>query len=342
MKKFYLFAAMAAGMTLASCNNDENVESAINDNIKLQVENVGLKTVNSRAGITATSFTNGETLGLYIYRGNVGDYTAYNDGAAGLPTENVPYYENNGDWTQAQPIVLSNVKGYVYAYYPYNAENNGSTDIKTTVLETQGDGQSDGTVDEDQADYMYATPVADKSNVDYKVELEMNHALAMVSFKFVQTTDATLIYPGEGKVSKIVLKNKTGKTAIQVGEATMDLATGVFSNFVAAANGITLTPNATESLMDVDYATYPEKMPRLLLYPVAAVAADDAEVTITVDGNDYTMPIPAIATGYKAGFNYHYTFTLKGTGLELTTVSIKEWIPENVTGGDIQKPDTQI
>ena len=201
----------------------------------------------------------------------------------------------------------------------------------------QGTGQSDGTKDDTQTDYMWATPVTGISNALPTVDLTMNHALAMVSFKFVQTADNTVTYPGEGKVSKIVLKNKTGKNAIMIGAATMNVADGVITGGSAADAGITLSPNASETLMGVAAA---EKLPRLLLYPVAAVAADDAEVTVTVDGNDYTLDIPALAAGYAAGNNYQYTFTLKGTGLEVNSVEITKWVDVPVdNAGDIQQPD---
>lgn len=334
MKKFYVMAAFAAAFVgMTSCNNDDDVVNNSTPN-QLQISSVGLENITSRAGITAEAFSNGESLGLYIYRGTSG-YTAYNDDADGLSTENVQYTQGT-TWSATQPIILSSVKGVVYANYPYDAANTDPAEIATTVLANQGTGQSDGTKDDTQTDYMWATPVTGISNALPTVDLTMNHALAMVSFKFVQTADATVTYPGEGKVSKIVLKNKTGKSAIMIGDATMNVADGVITGGEAATAGITLSPKASETLMDVTAA---EKLPRLLLYPVAAVAADDAEVTVTVDGNDYTLGIPALAAGYAAGNNYQYTFTLKGTGLEVTSVEITKWVDVPQTGGDIQTPD---
>lgn len=341
MKKFYVMAAFAAAFVgMTSCNNDDEVVNNSTPN-QLQVTAVGLEGIQSRAGITATSFTNGEKLGLYIYRGEGIDATdnAYNDASSSIPTVNVSYNENGGSWAAtSQGIILSSTVGKVYAYYPYaaaNATNDGKT-IPMTVAETQGTGQSDGTKDQDQTDYMWATPVSGISNANNTVELQMNHALAMVSFKFVQTTDNTVLYPGEGKVSSIVLKNKTGKEAIKAGSATLHIGTGAIADAAASENGITLTPDATATLMNVTDAA---KLPRLLLYP-SAVAEGDAEVTVTVDGNAYTLTIPAITDGYVAGKNYEYTFTLKGTGLEVTEVSIAEWIPVEQTGGDIETPDS--
>lgn len=342
MKKFYAMAVMTAMLVgAASCSdNDEVVTEGPGQNntpVSLKVENVGVSAL-TRSGITATTFTNGETLGLYIYRGN-GIPEAYNNTTSTISTMNVPYAQGAGGWSATQPIVLSSTVGKVYSYYPYNATNNSQdgTAIPVKVATAQGTGQSDGTKDvAEQADYMYGTVVENVSNKAPQVSLTMNHALAMVSFKFVQTQDESIKYPGEGKVSSIVLKNKSGKTAIMTGDAIMHIGTGVITG--GTAGSITLTPDATTTLIDVNDAA---KLPRLLLYPIAALAADDAEVTVTVDGNDYTVALPLLADGYVKGSNYLYTFTLKGTGLEVTNVTITEWEDTVGGAGDIETPDDQ-
>lgn len=343
MKKFYVMAAFAAAfMGMTSCNNDDDVVNNSTPN-QLQVTAVGLEGIQSRVGITAKAFTEGESLGLYIYRGEgIADQNkAYNELSSTISTTNVQYTEADGKWAAAsQAIILSNVVGKVYAYYPYSSAYTGDgTNVPVSVAASQGTGQSDGTKDAtEQADYMYATVVSGISNASNTVALTMNHALAMVSFKFEQTSDGTLTYPGEGKVSSIVLKNADGKSVIKAGDATMHIGTGAITGANAAENGITLSPDATATLMDVEDA---EKLPRLLLYPVGAdMAAGDAKVTVTVDGNAYTLPIPAVTGGYVAGKNYEYTFTLKGTGLDVTSVSITEWVNVEQTGGDIQTPDS--
>ena len=108
MKKVYLFAALAAGMSFASCNNDENVDM-VDNNSTLMVENVGLQSLSSRAGITATEFTSGESLSVYIYEGAVGTYGDYNDGQA-LPATNVKYTQGT-QWTAQQPILVETTSG---------------------------------------------------------------------------------------------------------------------------------------------------------------------------------------------------------------------------------------
>ena len=362
MRKFYAIMASVALMSaFTACNNEDEIPSPMTngDGSELIVKSVGVASVDTKAGITAEQFTNNETLGLYIYRGNGINGTTiasgdekYNDGSGSemLSTVNVPYQTNGNSWSATQPIILSNVKGKVYAYYPYVQNNNTagtSVDnglaVKVSVSATQGTGQSNGKKDQDQTDYMWATPWSDVSNAAPSVNLVMNHALTMITFKFVQTSVPAEKYPGEGKVSQIVLKNQSGKQAVKIGDATMNIATGVITG--GTAGSITLTPNHGETLMGVGDA---EKLPRLLVYPSAAnITGDDAEVTVTVDGNTYTAKIPALtvesaASKWKPGNNYIYTLTMKGTKLVVSSVAITRWHDVDGNTGEnmpVQTPD---
>ena len=346
-------ASVALMSAFTACNNEDEVASPMNIGSELQVETVGLADVNTKSGIMENAFTNGEKLGLYIYRGSNeaaidADNRAYNDASStGLtPTVNVPYQQGAGDagaWGAAQKIILSNVEGTVYAYYPYSDSNNDGTRlaIPIKVAADQGDGQTDGKkdyADQNQYDYMWATPVTGRSNAKPKANLVMNHALAMISFKFVQTSDPTIKYPGVGKVSKIELKNKSGKSAIKTGDATMSIKDGTLNTSSAVSTSSIVLQPTENPLIDVNTSS---KLPRLLLYPNSSVAGDDAQVTFTVDENDYTLDIPALAGGWLRGNNYLYTITLKGTALEISNVEITQWQPQtgNSTDMDVVNPD---
>lgn len=339
MKKNFLFvAAMAACVSFTSCSNDEaeNI-SAVSF---LDVENVGLSDLDSRVGIRADKFTDGETIGLFVYDGAIG--SAYNN-QAGVSTVNVPYKEVDGDWVADQPIVLSTVEGTVYAYYPYHQDNTNAAAIPVTVVADQGTGQGAGVSDKNEAqiDYMWADKVEGISNADNGVDIAMNHALAMVSFKFVQTSNAGLIYPGVGKVSSIVLKNAQSKSLIKTGAATMNIGDqGKLTLGQTATAGITIEPSTTTALLG---NTDEDLTPRMLVFPVAAISAGDILISVTVDGNEYTVQAPALAAGYKAGFNHEYTLKMTGTGLEINgDVAVKEWQPVPAGEIDVQKPDNAI
>ena len=349
MKKSYLFAAaLAAGMSFASCSNDENVENVAMQS-SLNVESVGLQGMNSRSGITAGSFTNGESLGLYIYAGAKSDLASvtptYSDG--GNEDLNIQYTEASGKWSPASlPIVLSSKVGTVYAVYPYDAANTDPSQIAITVAETQGTGQSDGSkLANGQYDYMWATPAENVSNATAaaaKVNLTMNHALAMVTFKFKQADAAADEYPGVGHVTSIKLFNDAQASSakpILTGAAKLNIANGAISGATASVNGITVNPDT--DLMDV---TTESLLPRMLIYPSVDFIAGEAKMTFVIDESTYTLNVPAMGVadsgkGYEAGNNYIYTLTMKGTKLEVESVSIKPWVGQELTGGDIQTPD---
>ena len=347
MKYSYLaLAGLALMSAFTACSNDDEmpVQMAQTNKSELVVNTVGVAELATKSGIRATSFSNQESLGLYIYRGDLtGDY---NDDSRATSTVNVEYKvaADNTTWSApTQAIILSNIVGNVFAYYPYAAGNDteDGTEIPITVAANQATGQSDGSVDDNgQTDYMYATKVAGVSNMAPKVNLTMNHALAMASFVFVQTGDLTLQYPGIGQVSKIVMQNGTGANKpLKTGEGTMNISTGVVAG--GTEGSITVEGITTPTLLDKTDASL---VPHVLMYPAATVGAGDVKVTVTVDGNEYTVALPAVDGGWVAGKNYQYTLTMKGTGLEVNQVTINEWGTIEVNRKDqaiAQQPDNQ-
>lgn len=344
MKKVnYFLAAAALVVGLASCNNDEEVIANANDTkVSLEINNVGLSGIDTKYAIREAAFSNNEKIGVYINNGALG--SNYNSGASSTrQTQNVLYQLSGSTWSSTTPIMLTNVKGTVRAYYPYDAANNANTgtNIPVVIKADQGTGQSDGTKDDaGQTDYMYATAVADRSNASGSstVDLEMNHALAMLTFKFKDDTSVGgTPYPNDGYVTEIKLFSTGADNKILSGNFTMNIATGALTAATPTADaGITVKPSGTISLKDNITAA---QLPRILVAPIAAVAEGSTKVTVTIDGAKYTVTLPALATGYEHGTNYEYTFTLKGTALEVTSVTINQWNLEEKTGGDIQNPD---
>lgn len=340
LKKIMGFAAMAAlAFGAASCSNEEEMTTAMAGNQELKV-NVGINQ-QTRAGITATKFTNGESLGLYLYKGSNFDEAYPQVGTH--KAKNAHYKEMSGKWAAGvagQGIVLSSAVGTVYAYYPYAAGNDAveAGVIPVEVKANQGTGLSDGTKDDTQTDYMWATPVPNVSNSTATVNLAMNHALSMVSFKF-QKGD----YPGEGRITSIQLIN--AKEVIKTGAATMNLQDGTL-NVTGAKGDITITPNAVLAKEGAEYAN--NEIARMLVYPVATqFAAGDMKVKITLDGKNYTLNVPAPenANTFVAGKNYQYTFKLAGKEFgdneNDITVQVKPWELVEIGGGNLVTPDVE-
>lgn len=324
--KKLIFSAAAVAF-LASCQKDVNVESFNTSSLSLKTSIQSL----SRAGITATSFADNTSIGVYINAGNLGaDYNVAEDGPA---TTNVKYTVLSNTWSSDKPISLSSVVGTVRVYYPYSESNasNDGTNIPVTINENQGSGQSDGTEDvSEQSDYMYATPVPGISNKQPQAILTMNHALSMVTIKFIQASEGSE-YTGPGNVTKISIKNSDGKDKIKAGSGTMNIDNGEITISTRSENGIYVTPTET-SLIDKSSA---EVLPRLLINP-CELASEDAVIEIILDAQKYIIPIPAIT--YAAGNNYTYTLTTKGTGLTISQVSINQWTEQEGGSADVATP----
>ena len=363
--KFMSLAAMAACVAFTSCTNDDE-PGAGKGNVALNQVAVGINGVtNSRAGITATSFSGGESIGLYLFGGTgVDDATTakrYNEGTEGgtvVEPLNVKYTRGgdpanaeNPEWFVSQnPIILSSKVGKLYAYYPYAEGNSDKTGlaIPVSVTPSQGTGISDGTKDDGgQADYMYGIALTNLGNneVSNKIthaDFAMNHALTMVSFKFVRDT-----YPGAGHIRTIKLTNGDGKEYLLQGAATMHIGTGAITGGTAGA--VYCTPDRV--LTDLTLST---EIPHMLVYPNAtAMAAGDVILTIEMDDKTYEINLPhtlksSASEGYKwePGKNYVYTLKMKGYGFgaddedgrDDIDVTITPWVDEEATEGDMTKP----
>lgn len=354
--KLMYLAAMAACVAFTSCSNED--EPAAQQGVKALAQvSVGINAQNSRAGITATSFSGTESLGLFLFGGtgiddaqdgryNVGDNTAL------VEPLNVKYTrgtEGSGDdyneyFVSQNPIILSSKQGKLYSYYPWADGNTDGKAIPVKVSTNQGTGISDGTADvAEQTDYMYGGIVSNVSNATEHVDLVMNHALAMVSFKFVRNT-----YPGDGLIERIELRNADGKSYILSGDATMHIGTGALNTSTAATDKAIYCLPAT-SLVDLTAST---EIPHMLVFPQAEeIAAGDVILSIKMDGKTYEINLPhelkaGASYAWTAGNNYLYTLNMNGYGFgaddedgrKNIDVTITEWIENETSAGEMNKP----
>ncbi|MCD7851924.1 MAG: hypothetical protein LUH63_20680 [Parabacteroides sp.] len=211
-----------------------------------------------------------------------------------------------------------------------------------------------------EVDYMWATSVADRCNRkglngetdSFKVALEMNHAMSMVSFRIYN--DGT--YKGAGKLSQIVLSNVSDGTALTKGtDPKMKVADGEVTPGSAVA--VTYTRKIKDSSNN-DYfvlkkvggddatttdAQAKEASPKfsILVMPDASASAKNAiQAVFAIDGVDYAVPLAADAEStvkWDKGKNNLYTVKLSGTGLEITSVKVQPWTTNDVTSsGDLE------
>lgn len=360
-KNFFSLAMMAAcvAVGMSSCSNEDDNLSNNQETRMLERVTVGINSMaESRAGIRDTKFNGTESLGLYVYAtSGFGDN--YNLGTTATLRDplNIEYKRNaENNWWVApveSAIILSSKDGNLYGYYPWSADNNANdgSGIKINVADDQGTGQSDGLADvAEQKDYMWAVATPGTiNNSTATVDIKMNHALSMVTFKFVQDT-----YPGEGKISSIVMKNAAGIETFLVGDATMHIKDGAIDNANSEAGQIKITPANTDLMAYEGHEIADNDHPRMLVYPTATNLVENAwQFVITMDGKEFTLPVPVKdsndrAYKFEAGKNYVYTFTLKGHGFgaddetgrdDIASVTITAWNDVEVAGGDLVNPD---
>ena len=166
------------------------------------------------------------------------------------------------------------------------------------------------------------------ANIDYMVDLNMKHALSMLSFRIYK--DAT--YKNTGKLTKIKLNNASGTVLNKGISATMDIATGAvvvtgtsganFTRFIGT-NGVTLGDSETGAHR-YSILVFPES---------SATAKNTVQVTFTIDNADYTVLLPVASIQWSAGKNYLYTAKLTGKALSIENVKVSKWGAE--TGGSI-------
>lgn len=352
MKKQVLFVTLAAAM-LASCSNEENVSVAPSTFSELGVSVNVLSGVNTRSLRDGTLFETGDAIGVFVggkgyLNPKVAAYTFTDtdtDGAADTwvsPT------------ASADKIYLNNNIATVYAFYPSDATvsgtlvGDGTDKIEGSLssLEESFDGSG-------QTDYMYGTsregdgtgtpaytyPLALASNApadgtgvyDKKVDLYMHHALTKLSF----VVNKAETYTGTGLVTSIKVNPPSGGTTVLSGSFTLNLSDGTLDTS-ANAGGETLTFTSDPGVTANEYSSSASTniIASGLVFPCLA---DGITLTLTIDGKEMTATLPYLPGDqhdWLAGDNYTYTLLVKGTELEVTTVSIVDWNAVDVNSAD--------
>ena len=199
-----------------------------------------------------------------------------------------------------------------------------------------------------EVDYMWATSVqasngkAENASTTSSVNLNMNHAMAMVSFRVY--SDKT--YKGTGSLTKIVLSNKTGNVltkgdspVMKVSDGTVSLGTVGDSHKVEytrkiGASGFTLIKEGVGNASTAAEAKDASPKFSILVMPETAAANKSGILaSFTIDGAVYAVNLPDDATSqWEKGKNYLYTVKLSGSALTITSVSVAAWNEEQVSG----------
>ena len=317
---------------------------------------------------------------------DLGSIAVYSTGVS----NNYAIYNYNSSWkaTGSDKIYLSKDAVTIFAYYPAYSDA-GSTPLKinesspttpsatSTINVSLNEGETNdnektkiivasnatGSINTTakDIDYMYAVNGANgvngtdqptASSTSSSVSLKMKHAMALVSFKVIKEN-----YNNDGKLTKIVLKNKDNSSTTTLnqgdGQATMNISSGNIT-LASTAKAATFTrfiytgtsENSTAGYTLINDANSSPAF-SILTYPNDTEDKSTIEVVVTVDEQTYSVALPSgsstnpantdsnsTSQAWAAGKNHVYTLKLSGKELGITDVAIESW-GSDVPMGDV-------
>lgn len=187
-------------------------------------------------------------------------------------------------------IELTSTFGVLYAYYPYFQ----GADICNLPVSLSP-----------QVDYMYAQAVGELNHLNSSVTLNMRHALSVLSLNVIKGD-----YAGDGNISELTVSGShLAAKGTYDGRDGSILARENFNSPILSDNG-TFLLNTSGTLNDI------------ILIPSGT--SSDAVISVTLDGESKSVVIP----GFKpeAGSRYYAVLSVNDIGLELSDISIENWI----------------
>lgn len=306
MKKIILSAVALTAIIATSCQSDNNsVNEVINTAEKSQLEvyagfsrDVSTRSVTGRP---IDAFVNGDEVGLFITNG-----TGVNNVYNGVASNKNMKATKNTRWGLATPVYLSSANATVYSYFPYSA---GVTDgTQLSVDHTS------------QTDFLYGSPVTGINNRNVKANINFNHALTLVQFHLKKGT-----YTGVGRLTAISIENAPSKQSLK-STAKLNITNGQ----LVKGNETTAVTKATNLPAQIGASWTEDKFVKSLVIPTDNGAEGDILVKFTIDGQVFTMKVPA-DHAWEQGKKNTYTITLNGNGMDISSSDVQFNV--NVWGG---------
>ena len=372
--KLPVYLMLLATLSASSCSNEDTPDTPYNPSNDPDAVELGITAgvaLTKSAINQGTDDTNFESIAVYA----VGATTSYGN------TNNYALYTKNGTWASStDKIYLTSETATIYGYHPAYTPGAGGemaasgTALKlTTVAEnstipvTVFPGTSDSkdtnntipTTDNasgttiltapGEIDYMWAEDADNNGNPatasngkaagspDASVALKMKHAMAMVSFRIYN--DGT--YANTGKLTKIVLKNKSNTALSQGSNPVMAIKDGTitsnaeetvtFTRFIG--DGYTLKKQGGSGLAGADAAKDASSKFSILVLPHNG-AKNTIQVEFTIDNTVYAVDLAATsdAVNWAKGTNTLYTAKLSGKELTLSSITVEGWGNGATTG----------
>ena len=301
----YTIYAVLLPIAFASCSDHENLYPSVQDipaSIKVSV--VTTDGIDTKGVITGNSLKEGDQIGLTLcdesgtlYHGTEYEnicYTATGDGSEQL-------------WEGETSIMVSNVQGTLYGYYPYSSDVQDIREISISV--------------ESQTDYLYATPATNLTKSNNQARLAMKHALAALRLSVSRGT-----YSGEGIISAASVRGEGIPSS-----ASLNARTGVLSEFKEYDKVITTSVSDMALNSDnchVDILVIPD-----------GDESKDVELSLTIDGKEYTATLSQIPV--KQGMMSECSIIVNNGLVSLSDVNVIAW-SQTTAGSQIVQNDFKV
>lgn len=245
---------------------------------------------------------------VYLTKSDGSDYVADNKSF-------MKFSNASGSWTPDHEVELTTTSAYVYGCYPKdNTITNDGVMPKISVTLLDSDDFS-GT---GQSDYLYATTskgaVAEASSTARSVSLQMNHALAKISFRVSKASGVT------EKMTLTAIDIVSRNSRLLKGDGTMLLNDGTLNapqtDSLHLKGSIELAVSQTAA--NVNCLAAPMKGAEPSLSFSLHVKVGDVERVFT------TAPVSA-SVHWEKGKQYTYAIQINKMSGTLTDVSINTW-----------------
>lgn len=280
---------LLAGCTAGDTPGIEPVTPPVTATVPLTVESA---TVNAEATTRASTPLTSGSIGIFRLADN--GYEAINNRRYDYGT---PAWVPNGGAVNA--IYLGGKSAQVCAYHPWQASRDNVAAIPlTSQVLTDADN-----------DISFATSRSvDGSSANKSIAFNMIRAYAKMTFKFQRDN-----YPGRGEVQTVELKNLLPSATLDISNGTYSATAGVAGSSLSQTKSL-IIPATGDVAWGSDFLTVP-----------CIPAGSGMTIVITVDGKTMTTFIPVAGYQPKRGEYKTITITVKGTGINATSVTTEDW-----------------
>ena len=301
-----LSAAMTCAMLAACTQMPDPVGITSEDGAPIVVSVTASDGLQTRGIITGTTLDDGSRIGLSLCDVSGTTYQS-------ITYENISYTASGSGssqkWDTESPILVANMPGTLYGYYPYSES---VTDIKKINITADSNNQTD---------YLWATPVTNITKANADAAVVMNHALAAIRLSVSRGT-----YSGTGRVTAASISGADIATS-----AVLNARTGGLSSYKGYSTAISpaitaFTLSQTASSIDI------------LAIPCGNSTVN-LKVTLTIDGNVYETSIPSAVV--KQGNMTECKISVNDGQVYVTSVNVTAW-KQNAAGSQIIQKDYKV